>query len=245
MEFDHSSAYDNDIFFSNYLKRRHRENSPNITIELPIFLELIGDVNAKKVLDLGCGDASLGKLLLDLGCSFYMGIDGSVNMIHHASNQLKNRDAKLTLTTMQEYEYPEDAYDIVVSQLAFQYINDFDILCKKMYKTMKPSGQLIFSIQHPLLTSSFKSMTNTGRRENWIVDDYFRTGKRIEPWIGEKVVKYHRTIEDYYSILQNTGFMIESLREAKPRPEFFNEQEEYERRLRIPLFLLFKCKKQG
>lgn len=86
-----------------------------------------------------------------------------------------------------------------------------------------------------------KSAEASGKRLDWIVDDYFKEGERTEPWIGEQVVKYHRTIEGYYQALRNAGFHIEDIRECVPRLERFRDEEEYRRRLRIPLFLVFHC----
>ncbi|WP_411266268.1 hypothetical protein [Bacillus sp. HNG] len=71
MEFRGSSAYDQKDFFTNYMKRRNRIDSPNTTIEGPVIYELIGDVQNKSILDLGCGDASFGKELLNQGAAFY------------------------------------------------------------------------------------------------------------------------------------------------------------------------------
>ena len=45
----------------------------------------------------------------------------------------------------------------------------------------------------------------------WMVADYFYRG-RIEPWIDKKVVKYHRTIEEYDQPLKEAGFRIEDRR---------------------------------
>jgi hypothetical protein len=55
--------------------------------------------------------------------------------------------------------------------------------------------------------------------------------------MDELVEQHHRTIEDIYASLQETGFVIEQLRESRPRPEKFADKKLYERRRRIPLFL--------
>jgi GNAT superfamily N-acetyltransferase len=60
---------------------------------------------------------------------------------------------------------------------------------------------------------------------------------------GGTVIKYHRTIEDYFKGLQKAGFIIECLRESKPREENFHNLETYKRRMKIPLFLFIKGKK--
>jgi SAM-dependent methyltransferase len=243
MEYKGSTVYDNEEFFKKYIDRRHRNDSPNILIEKPVLFELLEDVNDHDILDLGCGDASLGIDLLKNGAKSYLGIEGSKKMVQKAILNLENTAGKIEHATMEEYAFPESTFDLVVSQLAIHYIEDFSKLSQSVYKTLKFGGKFIFSVQHPLLTSSFESMTKNGKRFNWIVDDYFQTGKRVEPWIGEQVVKYHRTIDEYFSTLQEAGFIINKLREPRPQKQYFSDEEEYNRRLRIPLFLLFSCTK--
>ncbi|WP_270180754.1 class I SAM-dependent DNA methyltransferase [Alkalihalobacillus sp. CinArs1] len=238
MEYTNSSVYDNQTFYDNYMKRRHRKESPNDLIETPALLKLLGSVKGKRILDLGCGDASLGNLLSE--CDDYTGIDGSANMIERASQNLHGTNGQAIHTSLQDFDYPVAAYDTVVSQLVLHYIEDLEEVLKKVKRTLKEDGKFVFSVQHPLLTASFESMKN-GKRSNWIVDDYFVSGKRVEPWIGEHVVKYHRTIEEYFMLLQHAGFVVENLREATPIKENFADDEEYERRRKIPLFLLFSC----
>ena len=55
--------------------------------------------------------------------------------------------------------------------------------------------------------------------------------------------KYHRAVEDYFAALQRAGFVVEQLREARPRREHFQDTETYERRKRIPLFLILAALK--
>ncbi|USK36302.1 class I SAM-dependent methyltransferase [Bacillus sp. F19] len=225
------------------MQRRHRPQSPNSILEKPSLLGLMGEVSGKHILDLGCGDSTLGIDLLKLKCSSYIGIDGSANMCQKAAETLNGTNGRIIQSKMEGYEFPPSEFDTVVSQLALHYIEDFGVIANKVYQTLKTAGKFVFSVQHPLLTSSFKSMTQSGKRSDWIVDDYFHSGKRTEPWIGEKVVKYHRTTEEYFTGLQDAGFVIAGLKEATPQAENFDDPEEYKRRMRIPLFLQFLCEK--
>ncbi|AZB42385.1 class I SAM-dependent methyltransferase [Bacillus sp. FJAT-42376] len=244
MERKGAKAYDEDAFFTQFMNRRYRADSPNLRIETPAMLELIGSPEGKSVLDLGCGDASLGLALLEKGCSSYLGIEGSNNMFEEAIRVLEDTEGKMELCQMEEYSYPAEVFDLVVSQLAIHYIENMDSLFHSIIHTLKPGGRFVFSLQHPLLTSSGKSAKSGEKRSDWIVDDYFHTGKRVEDWMGEQVVKYHRTAGDYFSALTEAGFIIDKMMEPKPDPALFSDPEEYRRRMRIPLFLLFSCTKE-
>jgi SAM-dependent methyltransferase len=243
MEFRGTSVYDQEDFFSNYMKRRSRKDSPNNAIENPIIYELIGDYQNKSILDLGCGDASFGKELLNQGAAYYTGIEGSRQMVTSAKLELANVNGTIQHETMESYSYPTEKFEIVTSRFAIHYVSDVHLLFQNVHKTLKDNGKFVFSVQHPLTTSSFISKQAGDKRENWIVDDYFLEGERKEPWIEQIVVKYHRTIEHYFKALTKSGFSVVDLREGKPKREHFTNDEEFERRLRIPVVLAFSCKK--
>ncbi|MFY4777287.1 class I SAM-dependent DNA methyltransferase [Metabacillus sp. RGM 3146] len=242
MEYKGSAVYDNNEFFERYMERRHRPESPNIIMENPLLREMLGKIDGKALLDLGCGDASLGLELLE-ECHSYTGVDGSKNMCERAGEKIKGRNGNIIHQSMENYGFPSNSFDIVVSQLALHYVEKIDRIIDKVYDCLSNGGKFVFSVQHPLLTSSSKSLEASGKRLDWIVDDYFQSGKRIEPWIGEVVVKYHRTVEDYFGLLTGAGFTVKELREGKPVKEYFENKNEYERRMRIPLFLIFSCEK--
>ena len=245
MEFKGPSVYDQTEFFSNYMNRRNRQDSPNNAIEGPIMFELLGDVQDKSILDLGCGDATFGKELLQLGARQYTGVEGSSQMAEAARSILQVQKGTIYEETMESFHYPIDTYDIVTSRFAVHYVENLNLLFQKVYQSLIDNGKFVFSVQHPLTTASFTSKENGERKENWIVDDYFREGERKEPWINQIVVKYHRTIEHYFMELRNAGFNIVDLREGTPKREHFSSEEEFVRRQRIPVVLAFSCVKKG
>jgi hypothetical protein len=63
--------------------------------------------------------------------------------------------------------------------------------------------------------------------------------------MGSQIMKYHRTVENYFVSLQRAGFMVESLSEAEPQRERFDDEDDdtYQRRKRIPLFLIMAGQK--
>ena len=120
------------------------------------------------------------------------------------------------------------------------YLEDLEHLFLKVQQTLKPNGRFVFSVEHPVITSTLQP---SGKRSNWIVDQYFIEGFREQQWLGGTVHKYHRTIEQYFAALQQAGLTIEQLRESKPQRSNFLHDETYERRLRIPLFFFLAARK--
>ncbi|MDP4164297.1 MAG: class I SAM-dependent methyltransferase [Bacillota bacterium] len=243
MGYKGASVYDNHEFFESYLARRNREMSPNNIIEKPVLLELLGDVTGKQVVDLGCGEATIGQELLQHGCFFYEGVEGSNKMVEKAKEVLAETNSIIHHSSIESWDFPGMKYDLAISRMALHYLEDLAPVFTNIYRSLKDNGQFVFSVQHPVLTSSVMSASHSPKRTNWIVDDYFDIGERKELWINKEVIKYHRTVEEYFRLLKGAGFKIEDLRECSPTFESFENEEEYIRRKRIPLFLIFSCNK--
>jgi trans-aconitate methyltransferase len=244
MEFRGAAAYDEEEFYENYMKRRNRQESPNNIIEKPILLEMIGNVAGKRLVDLGCGDAEIGIELLQQGAAAYLGVEGSKNMAAAAAENLEGTAGQVLHASMEEWQPQKEQYEVVLSRFALHYLADLSSVFTKVHDSLVRGGKFIFSVQHPVLTSSAKSAEASGRRSDWVVDDYFHQGERVEHWIGKKVIKYHRTTEEYFQLLLQAGFTVDDLREGTPRGENFSSREEYERRMRIPLVLLISGTKR-
>jgi SAM-dependent methyltransferase len=237
MPYNGPQFYDDDTLFAAYQQMRARPTNANITLERPIFQALTGSVAKLRLLDLGCGDAAFGLEALQQGAQHYLGLEASHNMAAAARTVLTGTRGEVVETAIEAWTYPEGAFDLVVSRLALHYIEDFAAVCAKVFTSLVQGGRFVFSVEHPVMTCSQRGAQESGVHYDWIVDDYFVTGRRVKQWMGSEVVIYHRTVEDYVLGLQGAGFVLEALRESRPQPELFSDPALYARRLRIPLLL--------
>jgi len=232
--------YDDEVVFTTYTSRREtRVDSPNETLEKPIFEELVGELTDLHILDLGCGSAGFGLEALNHGCRSYLGIDGSHKMVEAAREKLADAPGKVVCASIESWDYPSHQFDVVTSRLALHYVLEIEIVFAKVYQALIGGGRFIFSVEHPVITSCDRAWQIDGPRQDWIVDDYFETGPRVTTWMGGEVIKYHHTIEDYFIALRGAGFVVEALRESRPQRAHFHEEATFERRKRIPLMLFF------
>lgn len=242
MNSDGYSFYDDEAIFQTYMQHRYRSENPNDTLEKPALLELLGDVRGKRILDLGCGDASFGVELLQMGCQSYTGIEASQKMVEAARQTLAGTPAQVVQTTMEAWQYPPAAFDLAVSRLALQYVEDLPRVLRQVRPALAAGGRLVFSVEHPVITSGNRPWEGLSLHDEWILDHYFNTGLRVVSWLGGQVLQYHRTVEDYFRALQDAGFRVEGLREGRPRRSSFRDEETYRRRERVPLFLLLAAR---
>lgn len=243
MKYKNYTAYDDEDFFERYRQKRGKGNAPNELIEQPIIDELIGDIRGKKVLDLGCGDGKYGLQLLKRGAQSYHGIEGSQRMAALAQETLSVPNAKVENGDIETTAFLPRAYDLVISRLVLHYVEDLAPLLEKINASLSEQGLFVFSIEHPIITSCYEAYHQKVKRGNWIVDNYFDSGERVNQWMGKSVIKYHRTLEEYWQLLRQAHMEILDIRESKPQPENFDNPEEYQRRMRIPLFLMIKARR--
>jgi SAM-dependent methyltransferase len=235
-----SDLYDDAAVFDRYFDPREPSESPVFTMESPAFWEVVGDVAGLEILDLGCGDGGLGGELLARGASTYTGVDGSLRMIDAASDRLGSA-AALVHDNLDGYAPPTAAFDLVVSLRALHYVRDLTAVLSRAAGGLRPGGRLVYSHEHPVITS-YEAREPDGRRTDWRVDNYFVPGERDVVFLGRKVRKYHRTVEEHLDAVANAGLQFVRLSECAPRwHRFDGDRDEYERRRRIPLFLLIEA----
>jgi len=235
--------YDNKDVLQFYMNHRSTGDAPNENMEHPLLWELIGNPNGLTVLDLGCGDARIAHQFRKLGAKQYLGVEGSQRMFELAQKNLKPGFSEVQLSWLEDLVSPAGHFDLVISSLALHYIENLKMLFDKICESLKPAGRFIFSVEHPVITSDNRSLDASPVREAWLVDNYFVRGERQVQWMGDTVTKYHRTIEDYLSLITESGFSLQSFREADPQRENFKDTALWERRRRIPLFLILAAKK--
>jgi SAM-dependent methyltransferase len=245
MGLDGPRFYDDDQVFATYMRHRTGDETPNDTLEKPDLMDLIGSVVGLRVLDLGCGTGEIGRELLAAGCHSYLGVEPSQNMLGAGRETLAGTDGQIVRATIEAWEYPPDTFDLAISRLALHYVEDVEVTFEQVFRTLVAGGRLVFSVEHPVLTSCDRGRPPGTKRQDWIVDDYHVSGKRVTHWMGQDVVKYHRTVDEYFGGLQRAGFVVEGLREGRPRRERFLREETYLRRLRIPLALVMAARKPG
>jgi len=230
--------YDDPRAFERYQQPQSAVSDPTLVMEESALLEEIGSVESLRVVDLGCGDATIGAVLLKACCGRYLGIDGSASMVQAARATLRDTSGEVIQRDIEDFAAP-NAFDLVVSRLALHYVEDLRLVLRACHACLSPGGRVVFTVVHPIITSHDARPSTEELRTNWVVDDYFVGGPREQDWLGAKVVCYHRTVENYVAELGGAGFALSALRECPPQRERFDgDDEEFIRRSRIPLFLL-------
>ena len=240
------NIYDVNEFFGKYIEHRSQDVNANNLIEKPIFYSMLPDMLGKDVLDIGCGVGELCQYALSCGAGKVVGIDCSKNMLELA-RQNCSKDISFYNILMEQLSKIHDKFDIVTSELAFHYVEDFDKLISDIASLLKSGGKLIFSQEHPLVTA-FKNPNHEkidtkidvmGKRY-YLVSDYNVLGKRVVKWNVNGVIKYHRNFTDIINTLTRHGFVIDQLFESYADEEVIKKEPKYKYQNDRPYFL-FIC----
>ena len=242
-----NNIYDDKHFFDQYAKMSRSQQGLSGAGEWHQFKALFPDLSGKSVLDLGCGYGWHCKYAVECGAKQVLGIDLSEKMIHEANE--KNADPKIIYRVcgLDDYDYPADSYDCVISNLVLHYIADIDLILKKIYLTLKTDGIFLLNMEHPVFTAGVNQdwiYDSGGKPLYWPVDDYFYSGERVTHFLGKTVTKQHHTLTQILMGLIDTGFRLEVVEEAMPSADMMDIPDMPDE-MRRPMMLLIKALKQG
>lgn len=214
--------------------------------EWHVFKSLLPDLKDKTVLDLGCGFGWHCRYAREEQASSVVGIDISENMLKRARELTEDLAITYMRMPIEAIDFPNGQFDVVVSSLAFHYIESFEEICKKVYDLLKPGGSFIFSVEHPIFTSRNEQdwhYDEEGNRLHWPVDNYQSEGVRTTSFLAENVIKYHRTISTYLNTLIGAGFVLKAVKEPMPSDNMLNSNPMMKDENRRPMFVILSIEK--
>ena len=116
-------------------------------IRLQKTLNLLGDINNKKICDLGCGTGALTPFVLKKGGN-YTGIDFSEKMLDFMrttySKEIAEKKIDLILSDFKNFDESK-SFDVFVGLGFIEYFDDPEKIINKLYKILPKGGHLILS----------------------------------------------------------------------------------------------------
>lgn len=240
------NKYDNPSFFDQYEKMLRSQIGLEGAGEWHTLKNMLPDFQGKNVLDLGCGFGWHCRYAIEHGAKSVTGIDLSEKMLAKAMEINNLEGIQYERKALEDVDYPAEQFDIILSSLTLHYIESFGTIAQQIYKWIIPGGSFVFSVEHPVFTAEGGQdwvYDKNGEKTCWPVDRYFIEGKRNTTFLGEHVIKYHRTLTSYLNTLLKAGFKIKEVIEPQPEEEMLKEIPEMKEELRRPMMLLISAEK--
>jgi 2-polyprenyl-3-methyl-5-hydroxy-6-metoxy-1,4-benzoquinol methylase len=168
---------------------------------LPRLLDLLGHLDGRTVLDAGCGEGYLSRVLSSRGARV-TGIDISPRLVRMA----RQKDPEGTIDyRVADLSKPlpdhEEHFDAVASRLVLNDVYDHEGFIATLSAVLKPGGRLVIAMNNPYSYVVRKH-----------VRDYFDSGGahlyRGMAAEGIRVHFYHRTLEEYLDAFLAGGLRL-------------------------------------
>jgi len=208
-------------------------------------LQLIGAVDGKRVLEIGCGGAQCAVAFARQGATV-TAVDIAAAQIdfgrklaaeHGVSVEFLQRDISDLSPIASESQ------DIVFSANAFAYVDNLQACFREVCRVLKPGGYFVWSDGHPFghcLEDRLLRLTRS----------YHATGKSVVgAETGCAFANNHRTIGDLFNLQVEAGFVVERMLEPDSRKRYTGDRwyglwdNSPERLALIPGTIVFKSRK--
>ena len=241
------NKYDDPVFFEKYAQMDRSRLGLKGAGEWQTLEPMLPDFAGRDVLDLGCGYGWHCAYAAEHGARSVLGLDISRKMLavareQHAASVIEYRQA-----AMEDADFAEGSFDVVLSSLAFHYVAEFGSLVRKTARWLRPGGDFVFSCEHPVFTAEGSQdwyRDENGNILHFPVDNYYIEGERQAVFLGERVTKYHRTLTSYVGALLSNGFALTGLAEPQPPQEMVDTIPDMADELRRPMMLIIRAVKQ-
>ncbi len=206
----------------------------------PAIFSLLGnDIQGKKILDAGCGQGYLCRLLAKRG-AIVTGVEPSENWYRYA---LEREQAEhLGITYLQEdlsiLHDLSNTFDYVISNMVFMDIPDYKAAIRNCIASLKAGGNLIFSITHPCFEEPSTA---------WLAKGYVEVREYSQEYAIQSTYgcQFHRPLSAYLNLVIQTGCMLQQIIEPQLDQNLVRSGTSDERNLHVPQFLVVHATKSN
>lgn len=220
-------------------------------VVIPNLLRLLGDFKGKKILDLGCGNGIVAKLLAQQG-GIIFGVDGSTSLINKAKQNASDKEKYYVHDV--RVGLPKDAVEIdhCISVLSIQNMDSIHSVFKHVRSSLSSKGSFHIVTLHPAF--------RIPKESDWVFDEKRKKqGRVVFNYMSESKISilqnpsnknsptsitFHRPLQVYSKTLQNNYFTIKRIEEwcshKESSPGKRKNAEDIARK-EIPMFLYIEA----
>ena len=237
-------------WYTHYLN--NDPDSYHAKVIVPNLIRLLGTLNNKIILDVGCGEGSITTILAEQA-KHVDGFDASASLVEAAKKQKTKatffvHDSRITIPRK------HGLYDHAVCVLAIQNMDNLHAVLSNIYDALKPDGVFSLVTIHPAF--------RVPQESDWHYEEKRQAQGRVTyTYLSEKKISivlapsqrnsahtttFHRPLQVYAKCLQNAGFLIRRIEEwisHKESQKGPRQHIEDTARKEIPMFMYIEVVK--
>ncbi len=209
-------------------------------------LQLLGGIDGKRVLEIGCGNGLSLAWLAERGAAELWGTDLSEKQLDIARQILADRGitARLIPGAMEaEVGLPEDHFDLIVSIYALGWTTDLPATLRLVARYLKVGGVFVFSWEHPVHSCLEKTAAGFTVKRSYSDEGPVEQMR----WKDVPIVMHARKLSTFINGLIEAGLAVERVIEGDLREEsaadFPHRYYSKERARMMPTTVIIKARK--
>ncbi len=198
----------------------------------PALFTLLSDVAGKHILDAGCGQGYLCRLLARRG-AIMTGVEPAQQWYTYAVEREQQQPLGITylqadLSSLQDMS---DRFDCVVANMVFMDIPDYKAAMHNCIAALKDGGSFIFSLLHPCFEES---------ASEWVKKGYVEVREYLQEYSVPQTYAYlfHRPLSAYINFVIEEGCILHKVLEPQLSKEIAQQDLLAERSVHVPHFVV-------
>jgi SAM-dependent methyltransferase len=177
---------------------------------------LLGPLEGKRVLDLGCGAGTNAVALARCGARV-TAIDPSTSRLTRARHAAEIAEARIEFhhCDLADLAFVRaDSVDVVLAVYSLSQVQDLGRVFRQLHRVMVPEATLVISLPHP-----FASMLEWDPEEQtgpWLSRPFWHDNPRAWNVAGDEGVSHLHQISSVFTALQRANFRVDALLEPQP-----------------------------
>ncbi len=194
-------------------------------------------------LDIGCGEGRVSRDLKARGHRV-IAVDASATMVRYASEADPSIEA--LVADAADLPFGDGLADLVISFMSLQDTDDMPAAIRETARVLTPGGCYCVAIVHPINSAGAFASQAAGAAfsiEGDYLSDHGVTERVERDGLSLTFHQRHRPLQDYARALEDSGFVIEAIREPTVDEGSVRERADRARWRRLPLFLDLRARK--
>jgi SAM-dependent methyltransferase len=206
-------------------------------------LRLLGNLDGKRILDLGCGVGHAAIAFAQQGAKV-IAVDPSAEQVAAGKEAAEEAKARVEFhqADMADLAFIRaDGLDAVFSAYAFTEVVDLNRVFRQVHRVLRSESPLVFSLPHP----TFTMFDPTAEDPLRLARSYFDRDTTTWTRGDRDVVDQRRTIGDVFTALLRANFRVDQILEPEPRPSSRRSARWSDLMHHVPATVIYRARKLG